>query len=148
MKKIFYIVSLLILICICNSCEKYDPYDFTNRAPISQICDSGISVRAYMGSPNSVGGCKTFYEVINQSSKSIKYIHINVLVLNKFNDRVYCEIWDKSNVFVTLTGPLHSGYECTWETTDLFYNWNAKNLHLDYIRVEFTDGTDKELYID
>ena len=148
MRYFKYIIILLMSIYICNSCEKHDPYDFTNKLPISQICDSGISVSAYMGAPNSVGGCKTFYNIINQSSKTIKYIHINVLVLNEFNDRVYCEVWNKSNIFVTLTGPLRPGYESTWETTDLFYNWNAKNLHLDYIRVEFTDGTDKELYID
>lgn len=122
-----------------------DPYEEHFDIPINTVSKYGITVSAYVGEKNSVGGFNVQYVITNNSGKEIKYMYIDCAILNYYGDRVYCEVWDRSTASVKITGPIRSGDTYRCYRTDLFYNYQANKCHITHCCVDFVDGTELEI---
>lgn len=94
---------------------------------------------------NSVGGLDTTIDFYNNSSKSIKYIKVNVSAMNRVNDTVSCDIQRKSSFNLLYTGPLaaNSYDRALWEA--YMYNYSADHARINSITITYMDGTTKTL---
>lgn len=131
MKK--FIVFSLMAITICG-CVKLE--DINNSVEI---------ISCNLSSPNSAGGCDLTISFRNVSHKVIKYISFGVDFYNAVGDTVPCEIRGYG-FYAKVTGPidnLYSGYTASWSCP--IYNWTAKYAKIDYIYIEYMDGTTLEI---
>ena len=140
MKKILFILA----VCFCFvSCS--EDYDYYFPQPRKMVSKNGITISVSVGSPNSVGGCSVCYDISNQSGKEIKKIHIDVMILDYYNERVYDDISGSSYSSCTITGPIYaySDYYCC--NSRLFYDYSAYKPHITYCLVEFADGSELKI---
>lgn len=136
MKKILF---ALMLCSIFTSCS--EDYDYYFPQPRSTVSKNGITINTSIGSPNSVGGCNVCFNISNQSEKEIKKIHIDVMILDYYNERVYDDISGSSYSSCTITGPIYAFTDYICCNSRLFYDYSAKNTHITYCLVEFADGS-------
>lgn len=138
MKKFFALCLMAFVMCNCTKIE-----DIENSVEI---------IDCHLSSPNSVGGCDLSISFRNVSPKTIKYISFGVDFYNAVGDIVPCEIRGYG-FYAKVTGPidnLYSGYTATWDCP--IYNWSARSAKIDYIYIEYMDGTtieikEKNLYL-
>ena len=121
-------------------------YKFSNHEIKSRTKATGpiILLKSFC-SVNSAGGFTTSFDFYNNSSKTIKYLTINVSVLNRVNDVVSCDIWRKSSFNLKYTGPLtaHSFDNPGWSA--YMYNYSADHVRINSMTITYMDGTTKTL---
>jgi hypothetical protein len=135
MKKLLYF-TILSIVFIFTSCESNNI-----DTVLSSIQSNGIYISTSVSSANSVGGRNIKYIIKNNSGKVIKYVNIDVILLNNFNDKVYCEVRDSYNFGIRLVGPIYNNHTSEYVSQDLFYNYTASKTHISYCQIEFIDGT-------
>lgn len=96
---------------------------------------------AELSSPNSAGGCDYRFYYINNSKKSIKYLHWDGWVYNAVNDIVSCEIRGSGYVGGKDTGPITQGESGGgwWEC--VIYNYSAESVKLSSIDIQYMDNS-------
>lgn len=126
MKKILLILCALAMFCSCTKEEA--------------IQESIRITRCSLSSPNSVGGCDLDVTFKNVSNKSIDYISFNFDFYNALGDEVPCEIRGYS-FFSRVPGKFlpQTAYDVHWDCP--IYNKNARAAKIDYIYIEYSDGT-------
>lgn len=102
--------------------------------------------KAYLGSPNSVGGVEAYFYYKNISDKTIKYVRWYGKALNAVGDTVLCEVRHESLFGGKDTGPVKPG-SMGGGCWDVLYNSTAKTLVITAVDIEFMDD-DNTLYID
>lgn len=102
--------------------------------------------KAYLGSPNSVGGVEAYFYFKNISGRTIKYVRWYGKALNAVGDTVLCEVRHESLFGGKKTGPIKPGVTSggCW---DALYNSTAKTLVITAVDIDFMDD-DNTLYID
>ena len=98
-------------------------------------------------SANSAGGWSVSWSFKNNTEKVIKYASFWFTPYNAVGDIVECTIRRTSTDGVKYTGPLapggvHSGG--LWENA--WYNRSIASVKLDYVYVEYMDGTSEKIY--
>lgn len=103
------------------------------------IRDTKVAVSA----PDSAGGVMLYFNFINNSDKTIKYLHFGVTFYNAVNDIVLPN-YDKQAInYCQETGPYKkgeglSGTNWYWGK---YYSFDIKTVKLVYLSIEYTDGT-------
>ena len=96
-----------------------------------------------VSAPDSAGGVMLYFNFINNSDKTIKYLHFGVTFYNAVNDIVLPN-YDKQAInYCQETGPYKkgeglSGTNWYWGK---YYSFDIKTVKLDYLSIEYTDGT-------
>lgn len=131
-------------ICSGNLFNKNDGY-------IYQIRNNGTQTTKYKAgtlvitesktSLNSVGGVDYSLSVVNNSPKTIKYIHYKVYVKNAVGDIVYCTITDESYFNLKDTGPYKPGEVSFGGWEAIMYNYSGKQVVISSVTIDYTDGT-------
>ena len=96
-----------------------------------------------VSAPDSAGGVELYFNFINNSDKTIKYVYFAVTFYNSVGD----EVSGKYN-YGTInrcqdTGPFETGEGRTgtwWHWGD-YYNWEIKSVKLVELSIEYMDGT-------
>lgn len=104
---------------------------------IIRVTDVSIS------SPDSAGGVELYFNFVNNSEKTIKYLYFGVTFYNRVNDIVCCKYKNDEVNQCQLTGPYEQGQGLSgnyWHWGD-FYNWDIDRVELVNLSVEYTDGT-------
>ena len=96
---------------------------------------------ARLTSPNSASGCDYYFEYVNNSKKTIKYLYWEGSFYNAVNDPVYCDIRSYNTFTGKYTGPVEPGEhrEGWWEC--IIYNWAAEYVKLSNVTIIYMDGT-------
>ncbi|MBM3713521.1 MAG: hypothetical protein FJW56_08835 [Actinobacteria bacterium] len=74
----------------------------------------------------------------NLSNKTIKYVFITVTATNPVDDKVGTKT-------VKAIGPIYSNYSGSYEFEDIIYSRSAKYLSIDNIKLQYMDGTVKNI---
>ena len=96
-----------------------------------------------VSAPDSAGGVMLYFNFINNSDKTIKYLHFGVTFYNAVNDIVLPN-YDKQAInYCQETGPYKkgeglSGTDWYWGK---YYSFDIKTVKLVYLSIEYTDGT-------
>lgn len=96
-----------------------------------------------VSAPDSAGGVMLYFNFINNSDKTIKYLHFGVTFYNAVNDIVLPN-YDKQAInYCQETGPYKkgeglSGTNWYWGK---YYSFDIKTVKLVYLSIEYTDGT-------
>ena len=96
-----------------------------------------------VSAPDSAGGVMLYFNFINNSDKTIKYLHFGVTFYNAVNDIVLPN-YDKQAInYCKETGPYKkgeglSGTNWYWGK---YYSFDIKTVKLVYLSIEYTDGT-------
>ena len=130
MKKIILLLAFIATICSCTKIE-----DVQNSIRIT---------KRSLSKPNSVGGCDATIGIKNISGKTIKYIEIEMMFFNAVGDQVKCEIGGYYHLG-KVTGPIKPGEHnyYTWECP--IYNYSARSVGINYVLIEYMDGTELEI---
>ncbi len=130
---------------VADSLAKREAYVADSLAYVARIEEIRSSIRItsyWLSSANSAGGRDIHFNYQNLSKKTIKYLTFSVTFYNAVDDLAYCEIRDSCTFNGRDTGPVlpnrHSsgGY---WENA--IYNYQAKKMVLNTIKIEYTDST-------
>ena len=95
-----------------------------------------------VSSPDSVGGVKLYFNFVNNSDKTIKYLHFGVTFYNAVNDVVLPD-YDKQAInYCQETGPYKkgeglSGTNWYWGK---FYSFDIQTVKLVYLKIDYADG--------
>lgn len=96
-----------------------------------------------VSAPDSAGGVELYFNFINNSDNTIKYLHFGVTFYNAVNDIVLPN-YDKQAInYCQETGPYKkgeglSGTNWYWGK---FYSFDIKTVKLVYLKIDYTDGT-------
>lgn len=117
-------------------------YTFSENKSKPTISKASPFMIYYRGCPhNSVGGMGYYMNCYNNSDKTIKYVYLNVYVLNRVNDVVRCDITKDVTFNLKLTGPIDPG-DTQYAKWDAFmYNNSAQLVKVSSVTVEYMDGT-------
>lgn len=90
---------------------------------------------------NSVGGLDYSLTVVNNSGKTINYIHYTVHVVNKVGDTVSDTISKDTEFYLKDTGPYapNETSSGTWEA--MMYNYSAYDVVIDEVTIDYSDKT-------
>ena len=91
--------------------------------------------------PDRFGGCDVTIEYLNKSPKSIKYLRWGGCVYNAVGDIVSCEVSDKNHFRGRDTGPVRSNEFGVGKWECIIYNYSAKNIKINEIRIDYMDGS-------
>lgn len=100
-----------------------------------------------VSAPDSVGGVELYFNYVNNSDKTIKYVYFGVSFYNTVGDLVTCRIKRDTVNNCYDTGPYKKGEgrTGTWWHWGKFYNWDIVSAKLVSLKIEYTDGTKVEL---
>lgn len=96
-----------------------------------------------VSSPDSAGGVMLYFNFVNNSDKTIKYLHFGVTFYNAVND-VVLPNYDKQAInYCQETGPYKkgeglSGTNWYWGK---YYSFDIKTVKLVYLEIDYADGT-------
>lgn len=93
--------------------------------------------------PDSAGGVELYFNFVNKSEKTIKYVNFAVTFYNAVGDVVNGKYNYGSVNYCQATGPFATGEGITgtwWHWGD-FYNWNIKTVKLVNLSIEYMDGS-------
>ena len=117
-------------------------YTFNKNKSQPSVTKASPFIIYYRGCPhNSVGGMGYYMSCYNNSKKTIKYVYLDVYVLNAVNDVVECDITGKLLFNLQLTGPVGS-HETRYAECDAFmYNNSAKKVKISGVTIEYMNGS-------
>ncbi len=98
-------------------------------------------------SPDSAGGVELYFNFVNNSEKTIKYINFGVTFYNAVGDVAVCQYKKDIINYCTETGPYEKGEGLSgnyWYWGD-YYNWEIASCELVYLNIEYMDGTEVTL---
>ena len=97
--------------------------------------------------PDSAGGVELYFNYVNNSEKTIKYVTFGVTFYNAVGDVVTCQYKRDTINRCKDTGPFEKGQgrSGTWWHWGDFYNWDIKSVKLVSLSIEYTDGTTRSL---
>lgn len=90
---------------------------------------------------DTAGGVDYKLGVVNNSSKTIKYIDYDVYVNNAVGDSIRCDITGKKIFGLRDTGPYEYGGLSYGTFSNIMYNNSAKKVIISSVRIEYMDGT-------
>lgn len=96
----------------------------------------------HSGQANSAGGVSFQCSFKNTSTKTMKYINLDLHPINRVGDTVSCTISRRSTKGIQFTGPLEPGNTARsiqWE--NLWYNSTISDFVLECAEIEYMDGT-------
>lgn len=96
-----------------------------------------------VSAPDSAGGVELYFNFINESEKTIKYVYFSVTFYNAVGDVVNGQYNYGTVNYCKDTGPFATGEGRTgtwWHWGD-FYNWDIASVKLVDLSIEYTDGT-------
>lgn len=96
---------------------------------------------AELQSPNSAGGCDYYFNYVNNSDKTIKYLRFTGSFYNAVNDPVSCDIRGYSTYTGKETGPVAHGESGGGSWGCVIYDWAASELRLENISITYMDGS-------
>ena len=93
--------------------------------------------------PDSAGGVELYFNFVNKSEKTIKYVYFAVTFYNAVGDVVNGKYNYGSVNYCQDTGPFATGEgrTGTWWYWGDFYNWDIKTVKLVSLSIEYMDGT-------
>ena len=115
----------------------WDEYYMLYARSLIQVTDVSIS------SPDSAGGVELYFNFVNNSEKTIKYLYFGVTFYNRVNDVVCCKYKNDEVNQCYLTGPYEKGEGLKgkgWHWGD-YYSWDIDRVELVNLAIEYTDGT-------
>ena len=94
---------------------------------------------AYLGKPNSTGGCDAHFSFKNTSKNTIKYLYIQYEIYNAVDDMVFDDL-GRDGMELQYTGPLKPGRSDSgiWEC--IIYDYSAKRLVVTGLTIVYMDG--------
>ena len=94
---------------------------------------------AYLGKPNSAGGCDAHFSFKNTSKNTIKYLYIQYEIYNAVDDMVFDDL-GRDDMELQYTGPLKPGRSDSgiWEC--IIYDYSAKRLVVTGLTIVYMDG--------
>ena len=96
-----------------------------------------------VSAPDSAGGVELYFNFINESEKTIKYVYFSVTFYNAVGDVVNGQYNYGTVNYCKDTGPFATGEGRTgtwWHWGD-YYNWDITSVKLVDLSIEYTDGT-------
>jgi hypothetical protein len=91
--------------------------------------------------PNSAGGVDLYINVVNLSSKSIKYLRYVVVPYNLVGDAQRGTIRRKSSSSIRDTGPYLSMASIPSGWSNVWYNHTIRCMTITSVKIEYMDGT-------
>lgn len=95
---------------------------------------------AYLGKPNSAGGCDAYFRFKNTSNYTIKYLYIQCVIYNAVGDIISDEL-GRDGISLKYTGPLKPGRSDSGNWECIIYNYSAKRLVVTSLDIEYMNGT-------
>lgn len=95
---------------------------------------------AYLGKPNSVGGCDAHFSFKNTSKNTIKYLYIKFAVYNAVDDIVFDEL-GRNSMELQYTGPLKPGRSDSGIWDCIIYDYSARRLVMTSLDIVYMNGT-------
>ena len=95
---------------------------------------------AYLGKPNSAGGCDAYFRFKNTSDYTIKYLYIQCVIYNAVGDIISDEL-GRDGISLKYTGPLKPGRSDSGNWECIIYNYSAKRLVVTSLDIEYMNGT-------
>lgn len=138
MKKRIVFVLLVVVAILLVSCA--------TGANSYYIEEGVIEVkRISVEKPNYFDGIDMNIAWRNLSGKEIKYIYFDVQAFNAVDDPVKCDIRRESVRTVYVPGPIPANFNNTHYWDAIWYNRTIKRAEILNIRIEYMDGTTKEI---
>ncbi len=103
--------------------------------------------RVSFSSPDSAGGVELYFNFVNNSEKTIKYVTFGVTFYNSVGDVAKCKYKKDTINYCTETGPYEKGEGLSgtnWYWGD-YYNWEIASCELVYLNIEYMDGSEVTL---
>lgn len=94
---------------------------------------------AYLGKPNSVGGCDAHFSFRNTSKNTIKYLYIQYEIYNAVDD-IVSDRFGRDGMELRYTGPLKPGRSDSGIWDCIIYDYSAKRLVITGLTIEYMDG--------
>lgn len=128
-------------------------YMLSFAQPNNEVIINDVKIKTTMSAHNSAGGRHFEFDIINLSSKTIKYITIRHIAFDNFFAPACCSIDNNSICSTKTTGPIEghpellsvkkipNRYIISRQTIDLHYNTAATQSRLLKCTIEFTDDT-------
>ncbi len=93
---------------------------------------------------DSAGGWDVRLIVTNRSSKTVKYVYVELIPYNTVGDVGYSPTVGASEKEVQVTGPIYGGDSTTQFVKKCWYDIKMGRIGIGTIKVVFMDGTEKE----
>lgn len=94
---------------------------------------------AYLGKPNSAGGCDAHFSFKNTSKNTIKYLYIQYEIYNAVDD-IVSDRFGRDDMELQYTGPLKPGRSDSGIWDCIIYDCSAKRLVITGLTIEYMDG--------
>ena len=95
---------------------------------------------------NSAGNITPHFTIINNSSKTIKYVYLCVYFKNRVNDIVYNEINRDLYLDIQLTGPINGYNKESYSLAySKFYAPTAYSMYIKEVLITYMDGSQKTM---
>ena len=94
---------------------------------------------AYLGKPNSAGGCDAHFSFKNTSKNTIKYLYIQYEIYNAVDD-IVSDRFGRDDMELQYTGPLKPGRSDSGILDCIIYDCSAKRLVITGLTIEYMDG--------
>ena len=94
---------------------------------------------AYLGKPNSAGGCDAHFSFKNTSKNTIKYLYIQYEIYNAVDD-IVSDRFGRDDMELQYTGPLKPGRSDSGIWDCIIYDYSAKRLVITGLTIEYMDG--------
>lgn len=119
--------------------------NYSKSAYSSKPSYPAIFINWYELDINSVGGVDNYIFFTNNSSKIIKYITFTVTPYNRVDDKITCDITDRSSFRLKVTGPIKTDefYTAGWDP--VWYNWSTSYAKVIKAEIIYMDGTKKNI---
>jgi len=137
MKRYLILFSLLAL----ASCGPYiDPYQEEYNAA-SASGQPLVITAALVGRPNSVGGVDVYLDILNLSSKTIKYLKYRVVPFNAVGDSQRGSIRRYSTAKLNDTGPYAPMSRIPGRWGTVWYNNTIRCIVVTRVEITYMDGS-------
>ncbi len=95
----------------------------------------------FQTSPDSAGGVSVAGTIVNNGTKTIKYIVLRFVPYNRVQDPVSCTIRDTSEYGLQCTGPIAPNASYSFFGENMWYNHSIVTVRVTRAEIEYMDGT-------
>ena len=109
------------------------------------MCGHNDIQYGFMSGPNSAGGVSIKGSLVNNSSKTIKYITIRFTPYNAVQDAVSCTIRNASEYGLVCTGPIAPYATFNFFGENMWYNHSITSVKITRAEIQYMDGTNENI---